>query len=79
MTKDTEQTERRAWGFSDIAKATGLSTNFVRNEVKRGRLRARPFGRRRLVLTEDLNAWLASTDDLNGYFGETATKTQAAA
>jgi len=53
--------ERLAWGFSEIAKATGLSVNFLRNEEKRGRLKVRPFGRRRLVLTEDLQAYLASS------------------
>ena len=50
--------QRLGWGFSEISEATGLSVNFLRNEEKRGKLKARKFGRRVLVLTEDLKAYL---------------------
>jgi hypothetical protein len=57
------QKQRLAMGFSEVAEATGLSVNFLRNEEKRGRLKVRSFGRRRLVLMADLQAYLADDSD----------------
>jgi hypothetical protein len=59
MQEEIERKQRLAWGFSEISEVTGLSVNFLRNEEKRGKLKVRPFGRRKLVLTEDLKAYLA--------------------
>jgi hypothetical protein len=53
-----EISERIAWGLHDIAKATGLSMAFLRNEVRAGRLVVRRFGRRVLVKNEDLELYL---------------------
>ncbi len=53
----TEQ--RIAWSLADISKQTGLSLGFLRNEVRAARLPVRKFGRRVLVLDEDLRRYLA--------------------
>ena len=50
---------RIAWSLSDISEATGLSLGFLRNDVRRGSLRIRKFGRRVLVLDSDLRAYLS--------------------
>lgn len=60
MEETVSRTERLGWGFSEISEATGLSINFLRNEERRGKLKARKFGRRVLVLTDDLKAYLAN-------------------
>lgn len=52
---------RLAWSLAEIAESTGLSVGFLRNEVRRGALRVRKFGRRVLVLENDLKAYLAQT------------------
>lgn len=49
---------RIAWSLGDISEATGLSLGFLRNDVRRGALRIRKFGRRVLVLDSDLKAYL---------------------
>lgn len=51
-------TQRIAWSLAEIAKQTGLSLGFLRNEVRAARLPIRKFGRRVLVLDEDLRAYL---------------------
>jgi|ERR1044072_3296485 excisionase family DNA binding protein len=53
-----ETSQRIAWGLYEIAKATGLSLAFLRNEVRAGRLPVRRFGRRVLVRNEDLESYL---------------------
>lgn len=55
----TTSTQRAAWSLAEIAKQTGLSVGFLRNEVKAARLPVRKFGRRVLVLDGDLRAYLA--------------------
>jgi excisionase family DNA binding protein len=54
----TVTTSRVAWSLTEIAEATGLSIGFLRNDVRRGALPTRKFGRRILVLDEDLKAYL---------------------
>lgn len=54
---------RIAWSLADIAKQTGLSLGFLRNEVRGTRLPVRKFGRRVLVLDEDLRRYLAEGSD----------------
>jgi hypothetical protein len=50
--------KRIAWSLADISEATGLSLGFLRNDVRRGALRIKKFGRRVLVLDSDLRAYL---------------------
>ncbi|MDQ3652142.1 MAG: helix-turn-helix domain-containing protein [Acidobacteriota bacterium] len=54
---------RIAWGLAEIAKQTGLSLGFLRNEVRAKRLPVRKFGRRVLVLDEDLRRYLTEGSD----------------
>ena len=58
------------WGLSEISEFTGLSLAFLRNEVRAGRLPIRKFGRRVLVRTDDLKAYLE-----RGSVGANKTKT----
>lgn len=51
--------QRTAWSLSEISDSTGLSLGFLRNEAKRGALPVKRFGRRVLVLAEDLQSYLA--------------------
>jgi excisionase family DNA binding protein len=51
--------QRIAWSLGEISDATGLSLGFLRNDVRRGTLPIRKFGRRVLVLDEDLKAYLS--------------------
>jgi hypothetical protein len=53
-----EKAERIAWSLSDISDSTGLSLGFLRNEVRRGTLPIKKFGRRVLVLEKDLRNYL---------------------
>ncbi len=55
--------QRIAWSLIEIAKQTGLSLGFLRNEVRAGRLPVRRFGRRVLVLDEDLRRYLTEGSD----------------
>jgi len=56
---------RIAWSLAEISGATGLSLGFLRNEARSGKLPVKRFGRRVLVLAEDLHQYLArsSQDD----------------
>ena len=49
---------RIAWSLADISEMTGLSTGFLRNEVRAARLQVKRFGRRVLVLDEELRRYL---------------------
>ncbi len=51
-------TRRIAWSLAEISISTGLSLGFLRNEVRRGALPIKKFGRRVLVLEEDLRSYL---------------------
>lgn len=50
--------QRIAWSLAEISEATGLSLGFLRNDVRRGALPTRKFGRRVLVLDQDLKSYL---------------------
>jgi excisionase family DNA binding protein len=49
---------RFGWSLKDINERTGLSLGFLRNEVRAGRLPSRRFGRRVLIIDEDLRKYL---------------------
>lgn len=53
-------TQRIAWSLAEISDATGLSLGFLRNDIRRGSLPIRKFGRRILVLDEDLKTYLSN-------------------
>jgi excisionase family DNA binding protein len=54
----TATSSRVAWSIAEIAEQTGLSLGFLRNEVRAARLPVRKFGRRVLVLDDDLRRYL---------------------
>ena len=56
----TEAPARRTLSLPEIAATMGVSREFLRLEVGRGRLRAKRFGKRLLVLAEDLDEYLAA-------------------
>ncbi len=47
-----------AYSVDDISRETTLSKAFVRKEIKSGRLKATKFGRRVLVLNQNLTDYL---------------------
>jgi excisionase family DNA binding protein len=61
MTENTteiaDQTEI-AYSIDEISTLTSLSKPFLRGEIKANRLKAKKFGRRVLVMSEDLITYL---------------------
>ncbi len=58
LEKITERKEKLAYSVEEISAQTTLSKAFVRNEIAAGHLKAQRFGRRVLVLNEDLQNYL---------------------
>jgi len=54
---------KQAYSIGDVSERTSLSKSFIRNEIRSGNLRARRFGRRVLVLSADLDAYLQKGND----------------
>lgn len=54
-----EVIQRTAWSLAEIAQKTGLSLGYLRNGQRAGRLPIRRFGRRVLVLDDDLKNYLS--------------------
>lgn len=50
------------WAFSidDVSKRTSLSKSFLRNEIRNGQLKVTRYGRRILVLRQDLENYLTN-------------------
>lgn len=46
------------WSAEEIARTLGLSIQFIRNEMHAGHLLSHKYGRRRLVRTQDLEAYV---------------------
>jgi excisionase family DNA binding protein len=55
--------ERLVLNVAEVMDITGLSRQYVYNEIKSGRLRSLKVGRRRLVRVADLETWLDSFAD----------------
>ncbi len=51
---------RAAWSLTEISALTGLSVGYLRNEQRAGRLPVKKFGRRVVVLNQDLQTYLES-------------------
>lgn len=54
-----------AYSVSEVSEQTSLSKSYVRNEITAGNLKARKFGRRVLVLNEDLEKYLRKQPNQN--------------
>jgi hypothetical protein len=60
MKNETPLGERLAYRVPSLAKVLDLSPNYIREEIRKGRLRARLIGQIWLVSVDDARAWLAS-------------------
>jgi len=49
---------RRAWSVAEVSERLGVSRNFLLRHIQQGQLRARRLGRRVVILSEDLDAYL---------------------
>jgi excisionase family DNA binding protein len=66
MEDDVSQTaRRRAYSVNSAAEVIGAGRDGVYAAIRSGKLRARKFGRRTLILDEDLTAFLRSLPDAN--------------
>ena len=50
--------QKMAWSLAEIAEATGLSLNFLRYEERRGNIQSVRFGRRVLILNDEMRRYL---------------------
>jgi len=50
--------QKMAWSLAEIAEATGLSLNFLRYEERRGNIKSVRFGRRVLILNDEMRRYL---------------------
>ena len=58
---DTQSTsEKLAHSVEDAARITTCGRTSIFQAIKEGSLQARKFGRRTVILDEDLRAWLAA-------------------
>jgi excisionase family DNA binding protein len=55
--------DRSSWSIEEVAKRNGLSAQFVRLEITRGRLRAKRVGRRVLILLASEREWLETAPE----------------
>ncbi len=60
--------DRVAWSLAEISEQTGLSIGYLRNEMRGGRLPVKRFGRRILVLEQDLREYLSRGSFRDGHF-----------
>jgi excisionase family DNA binding protein len=57
---------RNAWSIAEVAERNGVSRQFVRLEIARGRLKAKKIARRVLIPVSAENAWLDSASEVVG-------------
>ena len=58
MLEVTKENQKLAYSVSDVSEQTSLSKSYVRNEISAGNLKVQRFGRRVLVLNQDLQSYL---------------------
>lgn len=63
MIQTVTEVTNAAFSIEQISELTTLSKPFLRLEIKRGKLKAKRFGRRVLVLKSDLDSYLAIGSD----------------
>jgi hypothetical protein len=61
----TDQSPRIAHSIEDVQRLSSIGRTNIFLAIKTGRLRARKFGRRTVVLDEDLRAFLAGLPEAN--------------
>lgn len=60
-----EKQNKLAYSVEEISNETTLSKAFLRNEIRAGHLKVQRFGRRVLVLHDDLQAYLNKEKQAN--------------
>ena len=60
----SQTTPKRAYSIKSAAEVIGAGRDRVYDAIRSGQLRARKFGRRTLILDEDLSAFLKALPDL---------------
>lgn len=56
---ETTTPEKLAYSVAEAAERTSLSKPYLRNEIRDGNLKVKRFGRRVLILREDLQKYLS--------------------
>lgn len=56
--EENNKTERLSWRVEEVARATGLSIQFIWKQIRLNKLKVRKLGRCVLVLDEDLKMYL---------------------
>jgi excisionase family DNA binding protein len=51
---------KRAMSVEEAAKAAGVGRTMLFEEIRKGHITARKVGRRTIITTDDLDAWLKS-------------------
>jgi excisionase family DNA binding protein len=51
---------KRALSVEEAAKAAGVGRTLLFEEIRKGHITARKVGRRTIITTDDLDAWLKS-------------------
>lgn len=60
----TGKNAKLAWTLQEIAQETSLSVEFLRLEIKRGRLKRKKFGSAVRILHQDLIAYLTRVEEV---------------
>jgi excisionase family DNA binding protein len=55
-------TRKEAWSVEELSRSYGLSRGYWWNEIRRGTLPSKRFGRRVLILQKDLDAYLEALE-----------------
>jgi hypothetical protein len=54
--------DKKAFSVAELVQQYPVSVGFLRNEIRRGSLRVRRFGRRIVVLKEDWDSYIQKAD-----------------
>ncbi len=65
ITTALETKEKMAYSVDEISEQTTLSKAYLRNEIRAGHLKVQRFGRRVLVLNDDLQNYLKREVETN--------------
>ena len=65
MNRDTHSDEMVASSISGTAKSANLSTDFIRKEIREGRLEAKKAGRRTIITHAARDRWLANLPSIS--------------
>lgn len=55
---NTHTTERMAYGIKEACQAASVGRSFLYEQIKAGKLKSFTIGNRRLIASDDLEAWI---------------------